>query len=361
LVIVFVSGEYPPDVGGVGDYTARLRLALEQQGWLTAVVTRLHVRRWDVRALEWFVRNAPRTGVVHIQYQAAAYDLLGDICLVPMLLRRLRPGVRVATTFHDARVPYLFPRAGSLRQGALRLLARTSDAVIAADERDLRQLGGPSPRHYQVPIGANVSCAPAEGYDRAAFRSTLGLQAEDLAVVYFGTMNASKGIGLLLDAFGGIQGNVPRVRLLLLGGEVGASDPTDRAAARNVQARIAALGESVIRTGWLPPRELSAYLLAGDVALLPYTDGASARRGSLLACAAHTLPIVTTHPCGAEVAPYVEVVQQDAAALAEAVIGVGREPSRLRAASAALAERVSWPRIAAQHIAIYERLLYSRR
>src|SRR5262249_3605883 len=152
-------GEYPPDVGGVGDYTMRLRAALSDSGWPSGVLTRSHVRKWNARSLVVLVRAAPRDGIVHVQYQAAAFDLLGDICLAPMLLRLARRGVRSVTTFHDARVPYLFPRAAGLRPVALRLLARTSDAVVAADQRDLRALGGPSPRHYHVPIGSNVSCA----------------------------------------------------------------------------------------------------------------------------------------------------------------------------------------------------------
>lgn len=157
--VLFVSGEYPPDVGGVGDYTERLRTALAERGWPSRVLSRAQVGRWDARSLLWLLRAAPRRGVVHIQYQAGAYDLLGDVCLVPALLRRLRPGVRVVTTFHDVRVPYLFPRAGALRWQAVKLLARTSHAVIAADERDLAALGARSARHMLVPIGPNVACA----------------------------------------------------------------------------------------------------------------------------------------------------------------------------------------------------------
>jgi glycosyltransferase involved in cell wall biosynthesis len=100
-------------------------------------------------------------------------------------------------------------------------------------------------------------------------------------------------------------------------------------------------------------------LLAGDVALLPYTDGASARRGSLLACAAHGLAIVSTQPAGTEVAAFVEAAPPSADALADAVLRVARAPEPLQAASRALAETVSWPRIAARHVEIYERLLYS--
>jgi glycosyltransferase involved in cell wall biosynthesis len=149
--------------------------------------------------------------------------------------------------------------------------------------------------------------------------------------------------------------------LLLLGSATGASDPTDRAAAAAVATRIEGLGTMAVRTGWLPPGELSAYLLAGDVALLPYGDGASARRGSLLACAAHGLPIVSTRPAGEEVAAYVSAVAADADHLAEAVLRVWRDPTALRGASSALAECMSWPRIADRHVEVYRRLLYSRR
>jgi glycosyltransferase involved in cell wall biosynthesis len=359
-VILFVTGEYPPDLGGVGDYTARLRTGLEQGGWLTDVVTRRQVGRWDARSLLWLLRHAPRHGIVHIQYQAAAFDLLGDICLLPSLLRRLRPQLRTVTTFHDARLPYLFPRANGLRPKALQLLARTSDVVIAADSRDLRTLGGPSPRHVQIPIGSNIPCQPPAGYERAAFRRELALSQDDLTVVYFGTLNSSKGASLVLDAFAAIRRQQPRARLLLLGGEASASDPNDRRSASMLRERIDRLGTAVIRTGWLAAGQLSAYLLAGDVALLPFLDGASARRGSLLACAEHGLPIVSSEPAAAEVRAYIEAVALDPAELAGAVLGVWRQPGKLRAGSRALASEVSWPHLAAQHVDVYERLLYSR-
>jgi glycosyltransferase involved in cell wall biosynthesis len=358
-VIVFLSGEYPPDIGGVGDYTYHLRAALTNLGWQTRVVSRRDVRRWDARSLVWLLRHAPPKGVVHIQFQAAAFDLLGDICLLPWLVRRFRPGVRTATTFHDTHVPYLFPRAGALRRSAVRLLARTSHAVLAADRRDLAALGGPSPRQHYVPIAPNVACSPPAGYDRQAFRAELGLAEADLAVVYFGLLNASKGLDLLLDTFSRVLSGSPGARLLVLGGLTGASDPTDRATAAAIKPRLKRLGESVIQPGWQPQTRLSAYLLAGDVALLPYADGASGRRGSLLACAAHGLPIVSTQPAASEVAPYIRSVTADSNAMTDAVLEVHAQPNELHAASLALAEQMSWPRIAARHVDIYNRLLYS--
>ena len=358
-MIHFISGEYPPDIGGLGDYTARLRAALSASGYDSSVISRRQIRRWDARALVYLLRTAPRSGVLHIQFQAAAYQLLGDVCLVPALLRRIRPRLHSITTFHDVHVPYLFPRAGRLRAAAVRLLARTSDAVIAADSRDLEFLGGPSPRHFNVPIGSNVDCSPPPGFARSAFRQRLDLQPNQLALVYFGLLNASKGLDLLLDTFDRIGSERPGTRLLLLGGPVGASDATDRETARQLESRLGKLGDRLIRPGWLAPHELSAHLLAGDIALLPYADGASARRGSLLACAEHGLPIVSTRPAAPEVSPYIQATEADAASLATAVLNLHAEPEQPRKASRALADRVRWPGIADQHAQIYKSLLYS--
>jgi glycosyltransferase involved in cell wall biosynthesis len=360
--LLFVTGEYPPDVGGVGDYTAHLRSALEGLGWRSEVLTRRQVRRWDARSLIALARATPRQGIVHIEYQAGAFDLLGDVCLMPSLLRAANSSVRVVTTFHDVRVPYLFPKAGALRAAAVRLLARTSDAVVAASAADLRVLGGPTGRHYQVPIGSNLACDPPPGYLRSAFRAALGLTEDALLVAYFGLLNASKGLPLLLHTFERVVAVRPDARLLLLGGGVGASDPTDRQTAAGLRQSLAALGDRVIRTGWLEPAKVSAHLLAADIALLPYADGASARRGSLLACATHGLPIVSTAPAAPEVASAIEVSQPSAEALANAVLGLAVDSARrdgFASAARALADAVAWPRIAADHVAIYNRLLYS--
>src|SRR5207244_572875 len=86
---------------------------LEPLGWDSRVLSRRDVHRWDARSLIALLRATPREGVVHIQYQAGAFDLLGDVCVMPMLLRQFRPRIRVVTTFHDVRVAYLFPPAVS--------------------------------------------------------------------------------------------------------------------------------------------------------------------------------------------------------------------------------------------------------
>ena len=368
--MLLVTGEYPPEVGGVADYTACLRGALAERGVEVAVLTRgrparpeagvyRRVSRWDARVLGDLASRTPRGGIVHLQYQPAAFDLRGEICLAPLLLRAVRPDVRIATTFHDARVPRLFPAAGPLRPLGVRLLARASHAVLAADPSDLAYLGGPSPRHHRVPIGPNVRCRPPPGYDRGAFRAQLGLADDALAIAYFGFLNASKGLECLARAFELLSHACPAARLLLLGGATSASDPTDRATARTFLRRLGPLAERVVRPGYLPPGALSAHLLAADVALLPYADGASPRRGSLLACVAHGLPVVTTAGPGLtrELARAVlPCPPGDAASLAAAVTRAARDVAlraRLRAGSERLAAATGWATIADRHVSLY--------
>jgi len=102
--------------------------------------------------------------------------------------------------------------------------------------------------------------------------------------------------------------------------------------------------------------------LPADIALPPYADRASPRRGSLLACAEHGLPSVSTLPAAPEVADAVHAVPADPRQLAEAVLHLTQtqsEIARLGTNAHALAARTAWPHIAAAHVQIYEDLLAS--
>jgi glycosyltransferase involved in cell wall biosynthesis len=128
--------------------------------------------------------------------------------------------------------------------------------------------------------------------------------------------------------------------------------------------RALGLEDRVQWTGFLAPEQVSAHLLAADMAVLPYREGANLRHGSLHAALAHGLPVVTTRPPdglseltdgeNASLAP-----PDDPAALAGAVAalaGDGSALSRLSAGALALARRYGWEGIAESHVAMYRRL-----
>lgn len=379
MQLTLLSGEYPPQPGGVGDYTRQLAIALRGRGHTVSVLTIQGGRLLAYGAgdeartlpgtragLTWSVRCWPaviaalrelRPDWLHIQYQTGAYAMRPGVNFLPWRLRGLPARPRVAVTFHDLLVPYLFPKAGPVRGWVNRRLAADADAVVATNRADLAQLSPFGARH--IPIGSNIPVAPPSGYTPERWRAELGVGQGELLVAYFGLLSPSKGVDVLVEALAGLA---RPWRLLLIGGA--AHLPSDQAHAQAVRARVAelGLGERLIVTGHVAPEEVSAHLLAADLVALPFRDGASFRRGSLLAALAHGRPLVTTRPAdsadAALLAPAAALVPTgDSAALAVVLAQLADDAgtrAALAAAGPPLAARFSWETIAAQHEALYQ-------
>ena len=84
----------------------------------------------------------------------------------------------------------------------------------------------------------------------------------------------------------------------MIGERVGASDPTNYAYLQEVEQLIDDLGltNHVQWTGHQTDAEVGADLNACDVLVMPYVDGASLRRGTLMAGLANGCAVVTTTP-----------------------------------------------------------------
>jgi polysaccharide biosynthesis protein PslF len=395
--ILFVTGEYPAMQGGVGDYTRQVSLALGALGADVHVLT-------DVSAGDDFLRmpmgayeptvypeiDAPgwqlwsrtlrlsrrlRPDVIHIQYQSAAYGLHAAVNYLPWRLRALADRPRVATTFHDLRFPYLFPKAGPLRWRTVLALARGSDADVITNPVDWARLAraGLTGRMAPIPIGSNIHCQPPSDFDRPRQRALWGAGPETWLLAYFGFLNPGKGGETLVRGLAELARAGRPARLLMVGGKIGASDPTNEAYLARVEQLIADLGlaDRVQWTGFTANDQVSANLLAADCAILPYREGASLRHGSLMAALAHGLPIVTTRRPGGEIAsggPFPALLDgesallappDDPAAIAAGVTGLLSDPalrSRLSAGALALSRHFEWDTIAQQHIEMYSKL-----
>ncbi|MBI5959900.1 MAG: glycosyltransferase, partial [Chloroflexi bacterium] len=154
----------------------------------------------------------------------------------------------------------------------------------------------PSLRH--IPIGSNIKPELAPDYNRTVWRTALGFQPDEIVVGYFGFLNASKGIETLLQGAKIARSNGLNIKLLMIGGRTGSSDPTNYVYAQEIDQMIEdlSLQEHLRWTGFVDGPEVSAHLAACDLLALPYRDGVSFRRGSLMAALAHGCTIITTHP-----------------------------------------------------------------
>jgi glycosyltransferase involved in cell wall biosynthesis len=199
-------------------------------------------------------------------------------------------------------------------------------------------------------------------------------------------ISRSKGLHVLLDALARLPVSF---RLIVVGGD--ATQPQDRAYIAEVRHQMEerGLSERVLITGHCAADEVSAHLLAADLAALPFADGASFRRGSLLAALAHGVPVITTtddrrpttddrtrtknrepRTDTASSIRYTEqltdsdnvlfVSPKDPAALAAAIerlAGDAALRARIGAGGQELAAQFSWESIAERHEALYQQLL----
>ena len=233
--------------------------------------------------------------IVNIQYQAAAYHMRSPAA--NCLPWRLKGLAKTAVTFHDLRVPYLFPKAGRLRKTAVTFMARQAHGCITTNEADYQALSSRIQTAVtQIPIGSNITTYQPHHVELAEAREQLGLQADDYLLGYFGFLNQSKGADTLLNSLAKLD---EYVHLVFIGGQTGSSDANNNESfLSQLKQHIQVLGLKgrVHWTGFLPAQRVSTFLHAADLMVMPYRDGVSLRRGTLMAVLAHGRPLITSHP-----------------------------------------------------------------
>jgi glycosyltransferase involved in cell wall biosynthesis len=335
------------------------------------------VPNWGWRcwpAIAGFLKQA-RPHILHIQYQAAAFDLGGWVNWLPWYLKKQRLETRLVTTFHDLRIPYIFPKAGSFRWKSILALARYSDAVICTDRENLQTLkeqltiGAATSLLTLIPLGSNVEPQPPIDFDRPAWRMKYQAHDKTLLLAYFGFLNESKGGEELIEALALLRSQGIDARLLLIGGEVGHADPTNVAYAQRIQKLIEdyTLTQMVYRTGYVELAEVSANLLAADAVVMPYRDGVSFRRTTLIAALRHGCPVISTRPAKPDLIPEIQAGENmllaaphDATTLAQTIAPLAGNQGlqqQLAAGAKALGALFEWDKIATETKQLYAALL----
>ncbi len=190
MKIMLISGEYPPRIGGVADYTCHLAQALARIGHHVSVLTTANGRSdgWAMEAgdhvevyrdvRDWGVRGAASISarvrdltpdVIDFQYVPHMYGRGGfapGAAILPLRLRRLSSAT-IVSTVHEIASPWsLKPRrafaAAAHRVQAL-LLAIASDRCIVTNQRYARQIrkwARSGSALHEIPVGAGIEPVP---------------------------------------------------------------------------------------------------------------------------------------------------------------------------------------------------------
>ncbi len=185
----------------------------------------------------------------------------------------------VAVMVHEAWIDMSGAKStliGLWQRAQLRTLLRRADRVMASTQRLAADLGGGT---VHLPVAANVT--PAHTTPGGA-RARLGLDGR-LTVALFGREHPSRALGYAETVVAALATTHGTGGLVVL--NLGAGAPVIAVPS----------GVEIHSPGPLPEQELSLRLWASDLVLLPFTDGVSTRRGTLMAALSHGRPVLGLH------------------------------------------------------------------
>ena len=265
MKVSIIAGSLPPQVCGVGDFTAALIRALQNRG-VTVIST--HRDPWRLRDVPALLRDLRAEGpdVIHIQYPTHGFRR----SLVPHLLHLGMMGQPRLTTLHDYAGQRWQVRLGMsvFALGGHLITTGTFDRDAFA-----RYHPWAEKRLHVIPIGSNIPIGRWE-------------PSGSFTIVHFGMLRPQKGIEEMIHLARLCRQLDRPYRTVIMGAIV----PHARGYAKSLFTL--AEGTGIEWEIGVSPERVSDVLRHAHVAYLAPPCGVHERRGTLLACAANGLPIV---------------------------------------------------------------------
>lgn len=316
------------------EYALRLAAALQELGVGVTLARGERQGRLSACAVAAQAR-ALKPAIVHVQYPMARYGS----SLMPHRVAQLRR-CRTLVTLHE------FSQAHPLRRIAGLAFSR-ADALVFTNACERAAFGRWYPwargRSHVIPIGSNIPWVMAQ-------------KSRDLdEICYFGLIRPDKGLEAFLALARLAADAAPQLRFRVLGaiplGQQAYCEQM-RQAAGGLPRLIWDLGRS--------DEEVAQRLAETGFLYLDYPDGASERRGTLLAALGNGALVITNR--GPQTPPGLESVVRFAATPAAALTELralrADETARtaLQLAGRDWVKRQAWEVIATAHRALYEQI-----
>jgi glycosyltransferase involved in cell wall biosynthesis len=349
-----LTGEYPPQPGGVSDYTRLVAVGLAAGGDEVAVfcpsnaggadpidpgvtVCRLpdHFGPRGLFRLERILGSRPAPDRILIQYVPHAFGFKAmNVPFAAWVASRASCYAPVWVMFHEVAFPFSWrPPAHTVLGAATWLMARlvagAADRILVSVPAwvpTLRRICPQSKKPQWVPVPCNVATTADPTATAEVRRRYIG---NDVALIgHFGTF-APHVAAIFEPAAARILTDSPKARMLLIGR---GSDQFQR----SIVQSHSELADRVASTGGLPETDVAAHLRACDLLLQPSIDGVSTRRGSVMAALANGVPVVTnlghaSEPLWTEGTGVIAVKSPDANAVAAAALQILALPPSARA------------------------------
>src|SRR3989338_2205100 len=307
MKIIIISPAFPPDRGGVADYSSLLADGLAEKNEVIIVTSKSEeattegenrfqivreIKSWGglglFRIISLIKRFSPE--LIIIQYVSFLYGRGGINLAFPLLSILLRIRYRVFTMVHEPFTPF----GHSIKTFLISLVQRLmlfcmilgSDKIVVsiqAWERMLKRFFFWRKMDFRwIPVPSNIKISTKTHIPEKLH----GFNKKPL-LVFLGSLHFSKMVEYMTTSLDALIKKGYDAGLLIIGQD-------EKAISDYLKELPYYLKERIFCTGYCNSDDVSRYLSASDIFLLPLIDGISSRRGSLMAALKHGLPVVTT-------------------------------------------------------------------
>jgi glycosyltransferase involved in cell wall biosynthesis len=362
--VLLVNGSAPSVRCGVGVYSRQLFQKLAPFCTVFILTTSdantepagntYTVPNWKLRSLPSMRSATIQSGanIVHVQYPAVGYKRELGINLLPLLLR-VTTTKKVVVTLHEY--------YGSARLGKIRniITALFAHKIIVSNEYDKQAMPFFIRRKTTViRIGHTIKKYKQNKHTFTTALTTAEFSATTPTIAYFGFVNPSKGIDMLVQA----MPNIPAQLILMC--ELSSNEPYHSKVLERIAA-ARAKGARIWVAGYTNDKTLSEILQECTLFVLPQPLPLTAKSSTAVVAAEHGLPIVATAAANSTynqpfttknsvLLPTMSVQSLEAACTK--LLTHPKTLQELKTHNPELVRHFSWQHIATQHSELYDSL-----
>lgn len=305
MKVLMISGSYPNMKCGVGDYTKVLANFINKTGIGIKVLTTKNekvvsdgicepaILNWNLQCIKEIYNyvNKNNINIIHIQYPTKGYGYKIGINLLPLYIKMkdmvFQKRIRIITTLHE------FSQSHILRKISIIPLVLFSDKIILTNDEEKKIilklfLFLMKDKFEVINIGSNI--LP----DKSSENNENKLYTNNHTISYFGFIRPDKGLETLLRAIVLTKVYTEDDFKLNILAELDDSDEY-HCKIRNLLKQLNINKNKIKITGYLTESQVSEYLKASNLCVLPYRDGLTYRRGSFIASVVHNVPVLSTY------------------------------------------------------------------